>query len=1086
MLQRVSSPVLVGRQDELSQLEDALLSANRGDGRFVLVAGEAGIGKTRLATELTRRARKLGCGVLWGSCSEVELSLPYLPFVEAIGNQLGEHDLALLRADLGPMTAELAQLFPQLGDGTPAAQGGDPAQAKLRMFESVVSLLEHWARERGLLLVLDDVHWSDSSTRHLLDYVARRLVRSRVMLLATYRSDELDRSHPLTRSVQVWQRAGLAETVSVEAMSPEQVAEMIAAILDAEDVSAELAAVVHARSEGNPFVLEELLREALDRSEIVRTDAGWEQRPLDALRMPETVREAVLLRLGRLDPVHVEVLRTAAVLGRSFEYGLLADVAEADESAVLAALEGAVAQQLLEEDEEERDRYSWRHALTQEAIAVDTVLPKRQRIHSRAADALNATDGSAMAIAGHLLEAGRADEAVGAGFQAAEEAERSVAFREAAELLERVLPHVADPRERAKVLLRIGRLRWYNGEPAAAEQLLVEAVQQLKELGLPVEAAQARVFLGRSQWELDKSDDAMEQFEHAREALEREGPSADLALAHLRIAGIHAFELEYDKSLAEAERAVEIAEQASADFERVYAQSVAAFGHFGTAREFTLLDRSYREAMAKGYLIIASAALYNEIWDRVHVVAGGLAEALEKQEPLLFHIRVTAGGEIARAWALIELGAPREALELALRSRDRHESLGAAKFTWRSRLAVTEALVELGRMSEADAELPPPSPANDLQDIVYDTPARVRVALARERFDEALELGRRVAEAEPVLMFPKTVALAVEALVAGGAPDEAAALLKRAKQPPTELGEAALAVAEGRILLASGNAAAARPLLERARRELEAAGLRLWAWQASILAAEAAAQTGDVHAGRSLLESCIRDAQAAGMVRIRDDAQATAFRLGLEMPRFEDEPDGEAVELALIPAGERLVTSMFADVRGYTPFASATPPEELADRILTLHRWAATEVGRRSGIVDKFAGDAVMATFNVAGSRVDHAVLALEAALALRDKAALLDLPVGIGIAVGPAVVSRGADDTNVSVLGAATNLAARLEKAAGGGEILLSDEAFRRVSAWLDERGLTTEPEELELKGFQEAQPAYRLPASVPIGVPG
>ena len=175
---------------------------------------------------------------------------------------------------------------------------------------------------------------------------------------------------------------------------------------------------------------------------------------------------------------------------------------------------------------------------------------------------------------------------------------------------------------------------------------------------------------------------------------------------------------------------------------------------------------------------------------------------------------------------------------------------------------------------------------------------------------------------------------------------------------------------------------------------------------------------------------------------------------------------------------------MFADVRGYTPLASTSPPEELADRIITLHRWAAAEVGRRSGIVDKFAGDAVMATFNVAGSRVDHAVLAVEAALALRDKAALMDLPVGIGIAVGPAVVSRTVDEANVSVLGAATNLASRLQQAAAGGEILLSDEAFRRVSSWLTERGLTVEPQELELKGFDGAQPAYRLRASVPAPV--
>src|SRR5262249_52498875 len=140
-----------------------------------------------------------------------------------------------------------------------------------------VSLLELWARDRGLLLVLDDVHWADGSTRELLDYAARRLARSRVMLLATYRSDELDRRHPLTRTVQVWRRGGLAEVIAVPAMEPADVAVMIAAILDSDAVSADVAALFGGRAEGNPFVLEEMLREAVDRGEIFETDAGWQR-----------------------------------------------------------------------------------------------------------------------------------------------------------------------------------------------------------------------------------------------------------------------------------------------------------------------------------------------------------------------------------------------------------------------------------------------------------------------------------------------------------------------------------------------------------------------------------------------------------------------------------------------------------------------------------------------------------------------------------------------------------------------------------------------------------------------------------------
>ncbi len=321
---------------------------------------------------------------------------------------------------------------------------------------------------------------------------------------------------------------------------------------------------------------------------------------------------------------------------------------------------------------------------------------------------------------------------------------------------------------------------------------------------------------------------------------------------------------------------------------------------------------------------------------------------------------------------------------------------------------------------------------------------------------------------------------AVEGLLAGGRPDEAEAVLQRAKRAQVDLGQPGLDFADGRILLAAGRAAEARPFLERALASFKGSGLQLWAWRAAAVAGEAAAQSGDEDAARSLLASCIRDAHRAGAIRARDAALATAERFGLDVPALEDEPDSDLATPGVLTAGERMVTSMFADVRGYTPIAAARAPEDLADRMTTLHRWAAAEVGKRQGIVDKFAGDAVMATFNVTGARVDHAALALDAALALRDKAALMDLPVGIGIAVGPAVVSRSVDERNVSVLGSTTNLAARLQTAAGGGDILLSDEAFRRVSSWLAERGLTAEPETLELKGFDGAQPAYRLASPV------
>jgi class 3 adenylate cyclase len=154
----------------------------------------------------------------------------------------------------------------------------------------------------------------------------------------------------------------------------------------------------------------------------------------------------------------------------------------------------------------------------------------------------------------------------------------------------------------------------------------------------------------------------------------------------------------------------------------------------------------------------------------------------------------------------------------------------------------------------------------------------------------------------------------------------------------------------------------------------------------------------------------------------------------------------------------------------------AMPPAEMADRIGSYQRWAKQEIEKQHGLVDKFAGDAVMATFNVSGTEVDHALHALKAAFALRDKAALLGLPVGIGIAVGPAVVGRLTGGANTSVLGETTNLAARLQAQADAGEVVLSAEARRRLLPWLEEHSYDAVGDELNLKGFSEPVPAYRL----------
>ena len=282
-------------------------------------------------------------------------------------------------------------------------------------------------------------------------------------------------------------------------------------------------------------------------------------------------------------------------------------------------------------------------------------------------------------------------------------------------------------------------------------------------------------------------------------------------------------------------------------------------------------------------------------------------------------------------------------------------------------------------------------------------------------------------------------------------------------------------VARGRLALAEGRFADAVRILTQADSFFRKEGFLLDAWHLDRALAEAEHHAGKIHEAADRIRHVIAEAETSGAHLAGKLARETASRLGVHIPSAVTQR-----ELAIPPAvgvtGERMVSVLFADVRGYTEMSGAHSPAEMVDRIGSLQRWAGHEVGRHNGIVDKFAGDAVMATFNVSGQSVDHTLHAVQAAIAIIDKAALIDLPVGAGVAVGPAVVGRLAESANVSVLGGVTNLAARLQAQAPAGAVVLSEEAHRRVREWIEGRGSRAERVELTLKGFDQPVAAYLL----------
>ncbi len=1074
-------PVLIRRDEELGVLEDALLAARRGESRFVVLAGEAGIGKTRLSRELAGEARGLGCAVLSGGTSDTEVSLPYLPFVEAIGNYLDEQDLDRLREALGPALGELGQLFPMLaGDRLPEPTP-DPGQAKLRLFESIVSLLALPARDRTLLLVIEDVHWADASTRELLDYLARRLTDLPSLIVVTYRTDELHRRHPFLPTLQGWRRSGVAEVLELEPLSEDGIGEMLAAILGPGAVDRELHELMLERTEGNPFVLEEMLREVVEGS---ASGDGLDRDAVGRARLPDSVRQTILLRVQRLGDERAAVLEAAAALGRVFDHATLLAVSGQPETTVHEAIEAASAQQLIEEDPAHPGLYSWRHALTQEAIYAEIVTPRRQAIHSRAADVLGGAEMTwAVELANHLLGAARFEEAVPICLRAAEDAEGTLAFGEAVSILERVLPYITDPLERARVLCRIGRDQQRNGAPASGVGYLTSGIEELEGLGESVEAARHRLVLGRCHWESERPDAARAEYERALEVLEPAGPSADLAMAHQRLAGMSAFELDYRSCLESAQRAVAIAEQVGADPERIWALVFVALGYVDGAeqeRGLALMDECFEEARAKGYSQIASNVAWNSIWTRSHMMLSGLEAWLERLESLPFYARFgeRSGDPLCRSYIAAVRGDLEDALAAAEGAAERHARLGFGKMEWRARIQAALVLAELGRPEEAADALPPTSTRTELQDIVYDAAARVMTPAGLGRMDDALAVAEEIhANAGKLSTFREPLAIAADVLVAAGRLEEVEELAAAARDHPTQAGAAYLDRIEGAVALARGDAKAAEASFDALVDAAREAGYPLVELRGMTQRARALSAQGRTDEAAAELRAVVDRADGIKARLIASEAREVGAELGVELP-LAPQPVAEAAAAPIIPHGERLVTSVFADVRGYSELSSSMTPEVLTERMRMLYRLARVAVRRRQGIVDKFAGDAVMASFNVSGTSTGHTVDALEAALALRDRAATIELPLGIGISVGAGVVGRGVSDDNIAVTGEATNLAARLQAQAGPGEVLLSAEAHRRVAGWLAEHGIEAGEEQLELKGFAGPQVAYRLMA--------
>ena len=501
----------VGRAGELATLTADLDAAVGGHGGVVLVAGEPGIGKTRLVEELAARATVRGAVVLWGRCWEGAGAPAFWPWVQVIRGyvQVQAEDLASLRHDLGAGAADIAQLVPAVHDripDLPAPPQLEPEAARFRLFDSLAGFLRTAAARRPLLLVLDDLHWADIPSLALLRFMSRELDGAGPLVVGSYRHTEVDQGHPLLAAVADLTR-GQHRWLLLGGLGQREVAGFMALVAGAEP-SAELAAEVYRQTDGNPFFVTEVVRLLASQG---RLDPAARGSTLLGSGLPEGVRAVVAERLSRLSGDCRRILEVASVVGRDFELRVLQPTTGLNAERLLVLLEEAEAVRLVGVVPGELSRWRFAHALVREVLYEGLLAARRVRLHGLVGKALEAVyaaePGPHLAeLAHHLVEAAPGSEktaarAVQMATLAGRRSLEMLAWEDAAELFQRALAalELAERpglQQRCELLLAVGEARMAASDVPAARTAYQQAAELARRIGSPEALARAGLGLG--------------------------------------------------------------------------------------------------------------------------------------------------------------------------------------------------------------------------------------------------------------------------------------------------------------------------------------------------------------------------------------------------------------------------------------------------------------------------------------------------------------------------------------------------------------------------------------------------------------
>jgi DNA-binding CsgD family transcriptional regulator len=433
---QIVSSVIIGRESELNTLEQALHAARQGQGRCVLIAGEAGGGKSSLLAELRRRALTERFVVLQGNCFEQDAAFPYAPWIDALRASFAPLAASDINELLGSLAPEFVKLLPELSLLLPQIQPTpslEPEAEKRRRFESLARFIANLSASNPLLIAIEDLHWSDELSLELLHFVVRRIANLPVLLLGTLRTEEL--SPRLQHQVFELNRERLTKEIRLAPLTRGQVEELVRALLKTQDaLSTRLLDLLERMTEGNPFFVQELLKSWVEVGDISHKDGHWELQSATELPIPRSIQDVVQRRMEQLPGNVRRIVVFAAVVGQRFDFGLLQEVVHEEEQELLQALKELIVAQLI--IEESADQFAFRHALTREAVYARPMRRERKAMHQTIGETIERlagarTDAQAAQLAYHFYQGGVWQKAMEYSQRAGEQAQALYAPREA-------------------------------------------------------------------------------------------------------------------------------------------------------------------------------------------------------------------------------------------------------------------------------------------------------------------------------------------------------------------------------------------------------------------------------------------------------------------------------------------------------------------------------------------------------------------------------------------------------------------------------------------------------------------------------